>query len=119
MEHYLFLDRWDFCPRLAADHEAECAVLELNIAGAGLWLPPAMITRRLDHDCFARWTLAQRRCLAGLALLMRRGCSAANGVARPFDMVLGQTVTEDGAGMVEDHVEAIIAEAFASAKEVA
>src|SRR5215831_4436869 len=103
MESDLLLYRWDFCPRLAADHKAERAVLEFHITGARLGLPAAMITGWLDHDGLARRALAQRRCVAGLALLMRRGCGAAIGVERPFDMVLGQTVSKYGAGMVENH----------------
>src|SRR6516162_1386348 len=101
MESDLFLHCWDFCPRLAADHEAELAILKLHIAGAGLGFPAAVITWRFDHDGFARRALAQRRCLAGLALLMSWGCGAAIGVERPVDMVLGQTVPKHGAGMVE------------------
>src|SRR5262249_54465671 len=68
----------------------------------GVLAPIRSCSRGLGHDGLARWALAQRRCLAGLALLMRRGCGAAIDVERPFDMVLGQTVTEYGTGMVED-----------------
>src|SRR5262249_36811839 len=102
MESDLLLHRWDFCPRLATDHEAQCAVLKLHITCPGVSLPCAVVAGRFKHDCPARWALAQRRCLAGLALLMRWGCSTAIDVERPFDMVLGQAVTEYGAGMVED-----------------
>src|SRR5215472_7256766 len=103
MESDLLLYRWDFCPRLAADHEAERAVLKFHITGARLGLPAAVVTRRLDHDGLAGWARAQRRCLAGLALLMRRGCSTSVDIERPLDMIFGQTVAEHGAGMVEDH----------------
>src|SRR5262249_48093675 len=89
MKNDLLLYRWDFCPRLAADHEAERAVLEFHITGARLGLPPAVITGRLDHDGLGGWALAQRRCLAGLALLVRRGCGTAIGVEGPFDMIFG------------------------------
>src|SRR5260221_4097816 len=89
--------------RLAADHKTESAILELDIAGAGLWRPSAVITGRLDHDGLARRALTQRRFLAGLAFLVRRGCGAAVDVERPLDMVLGQTVAKHGTGMVEDH----------------
>jgi hypothetical protein len=51
------------------------------------------------HDGHSRST----RFLAGLALLVRRGCGAAVDIERPLDAIFGQTVTEHGAGVVEDH----------------
>src|SRR5262249_3028224 len=88
---------------VAAHHKAKSAFLKIDVASPRLGNPFARATRRLDHDGLAGGALAQRRCLAGLALLVRRGCGAAIDIERPLDMVLGQTVAKHGAGMVEDH----------------
>src|SRR5207247_31341 len=87
----------------AADHKAKIAILKLDIAGAGLGRPAAMVTGWLDHDGFARRALAQRRFLAGLAPLVRRGSSAPIDIECPLDTILGEAVTEHRAGMVEDN----------------
>src|SRR6266403_4237179 len=65
----LLLDRVLLCAGLAGDHEAEFALLEIDIAGFRLRHPAAMAAGRLNHDRCARRTLAQLRLCAGLALL--------------------------------------------------
>src|SRR6266511_781778 len=102
MPNNLLLGRILLCSRLAADHQAKLAILEIDVAGLRLRHPSAMVTRRPDHDGLARWALAQLRLRAGLALVMRRVFGTAIGGERPDDVIFRQAVTEHSAAVIEN-----------------
>src|SRR5262249_54941194 len=88
--------------RLAAADEPEFALLEVDGSCAWLRLPSAGIARRGDHHRLAGRTLMQLRCLATVALNLRRvDCAPVDG-ERPLDMILGQAVAIDGTAVIEN-----------------
>src|SRR5262249_28414521 len=87
---------------LAADDEPEFALLEVDGSCAWLRLPSAGTARRRDHHRLAGRTLMQLRCLATVALNLRRVDRTPVNVERPLDMILGQAMPVDGAAVVEN-----------------
>src|SRR5215831_512633 len=76
---------------LAADDEPEFALLEVDGSCAWLRLPSAGTARRGDHHRLAGRTLMQLRCLATVALNLRRVDRTPVDGERPLDMILGST----------------------------
>src|SRR5262245_13596059 len=84
------------------DDEPEFALLEVDGSCTWLRLPSAGTARRGDHHRLAGRTLMQLRCLATVALNLRRVDRAPVDGERPLDMILGQAMPVDGAAVVEN-----------------